>query len=126
MVTRATARKVIATYGKAWATQSVPLILSIFTKDARYYERVFAPPFKGHRGIAKYWKEKVVEDQSNIRFKLIGFWVSGNTVFAEWEAWFNSREKVHRHIREAELLVFRGNKIKEIREYWGHEVEKKG
>ena len=58
MIGKAAAKRILETYGKAWMGQDIPLILSIFTEDASYQERVFSAPFKGHNEIAQYWKEK--------------------------------------------------------------------
>jgi hypothetical protein len=39
-------------YKTAWEQQDAALILTIFTKDAVYYERVLQEPIRGHAGIA--------------------------------------------------------------------------
>ncbi len=119
MVSRAAARKIIQTYGKAWTKQDVPLILSIFSKDGSYQERWYEQPFKGHRAIAKYWTEKVVKEQSKIKFRLINYWVCGNVIFAEfWVSFHTNVEKANKRGKWVGIFEIKGGKIKKFREYW--------
>lgn len=125
MVTRATARNILSTYGKAWEDQDTNLILSIFAKNATYQERTFSKPFKGHKGIASYWNEKVVKEQSKIKFKLLNYWVFGNVIVAEWEAWFYTNvEKANKHMREVAIMETKAGKITHNREYWHSKTTK--
>ncbi|MFH0829789.1 MAG: nuclear transport factor 2 family protein [Candidatus Aenigmatarchaeota archaeon] len=122
MVDRKTADKVLRTYEDAWVKQDPDKILTIFTKDAVYHERAFEKPFVGHGQIRRYWQSKVVEEQSDIKFKLLHSWIDGNTVLAEWDASFYSKAENSRiHIKEVAILEFRGDKIKSLREYWHSE-----
>jgi ketosteroid isomerase-like protein len=119
MVTKETVKNVLKIYGEAWVNQDIDKILSIFKKDGIYHERVLEKPFKGHKEIKEYWKTKVVEEQSNIKFKLLNFYICGDTVIAEWEASFNSNiENARIHMKEVAILEMEDNKIKSLREYW--------
>lgn len=117
MVPRETVLGALETYGKAWVEQDPLLILTIFTPDATYRERVFENPFRGHDEIKRYWQEKVVEEQSNISFALLNTYIDGDTAIAEWEASFTDPDGKKR-IREVAILEFEGNRIKSLREYW--------
>jgi ketosteroid isomerase-like protein len=122
MVSKKTAEKILKTYEEAWVEQNIRKILSIFTKDGLYHERAFKKPFKGHKEIANYWKTKVVEEQSKIKFKLLNYWISGNVLIAEWDASFYSNiEKAKIHIKEVAIMELTGSKIKKLREYWHSE-----
>ena len=119
MVSKDIVKKVLKVYEDAWVNQKPEKILTIFTKDAIYHERAFEKPFIGHEQIKQYWQSKVVEEQSDIKFKLLHLWIDGNTVLAEWEASFYSNiEKARIHIIEVAILEFEGDKIKSLREYW--------
>jgi hypothetical protein len=121
-LTKETARKILKIYGEAWVQQDIKKILSIFTKDGIYHERVLRKPMKGHKEIAKYWKTKVCEEQSNIKFKLLNFYISQNNIIAEWDASFNNNtQHVAVHIQEVAIMEIKGNKIKSLREYWQSE-----
>lgn len=83
----------------------------------------FEAPYKGHAGIAAYWKAKVVDEQSDIKFKLLDYYISGDVVIAEWEASFYSNIKKARiHIKEVAIIEVKDSKIKSLREYWASEV----
>ena len=58
--TREHVRKVIDVYMRAWVGQDPDLIVTIFTEDATYHERVLDEPIRGREGIRKYWTDKVV------------------------------------------------------------------
>ncbi len=115
--------KILKTYGEAWVNQDVNKILSIFAEDGIYQERVFEKPFAGHKQIRNYWQKKVVEEQSDIKFRLLNFYIDGDTVIAEWEASFYSNaEKARIRIKEVAILEIESNKIKSLREYWQSEM----
>jgi len=119
MISKDVARKVLKVYEDAWVNQDPEKILTIFTKDAIYQERAFEKPFIGHKQIKQYWQSKVVEEQSDIKFKLLHFWIDNNVVLAEWDASFYSNiEKARIHIIEVAILEFKGDKIKSLKEYW--------
>ena len=114
---------ILSVYEDAWVNQDPEKILTIFTKDAIYHEKVFEEPLKGHDQIKKYWIEKVVEEQSNIKFKLLNYYIDGNNVIAEWDASFYSNKKNNRiHIKEVAIFEIIDNKIKSLREYWQSEI----
>jgi len=121
-LTKETARKILKAYENAWVEQDTNKILSIFTKDGLYHERVLKEPMKGHKEIAKYWKNKVCKEQSNIKFKLLNFYISGSNIIAEWDASFNNNtQHVVVHIQEVAIMEIKDNKIKSLREYWQSE-----
>ncbi|MBN2051998.1 nuclear transport factor 2 family protein [Candidatus Woesearchaeota archaeon] len=123
MVGKKIVAKILKTYEEAWVEQDISKILSIFAKDGIYHERVLEKPFKGHKGIRKYWQSKVVEEQSNIKFQLLNYYIDGNTVIAEWEASFYSNiENAKLHMKEVAILEIEKNKIKSLREYWHSKI----
>jgi limonene-1,2-epoxide hydrolase len=122
MLDENTVKRILKVYGEAWVEQDIDKILSIFKKDGIYHERVLEEPFRGHKEIKEYWKTKVVEEQSNIKFKLINYYICNNTVIAEWEASFNSNiENARIHMKEVAILEIEDEKIKSLREYWQSE-----
>jgi len=113
---------ILDTYVRAWETQDPGLIVTIFTEDATYHERVLQAPIPDRDAIYRYWQEKVVAAQANIRCKILSIKIAGNTVYAEWEAFFDDlakREK--KRMREIAVLEFRGKLIASLREYWSSE-----
>ena len=100
MVEKQVVQEILQKYEQAWVTQDPELILTIFTEDGIYHERVLKEPFKGHEQIRQYWQSKVVEEQSNIKFKLINYYIDGYTVIAEWDAsFFSNKENKRIHIQ---------------------------
>jgi len=60
---------------------------------------------------------------SDIKFKLLNYYIDGDILVAEWDASFNSAEKNNRvHIKEIAIMEISGDKIKSLREYWQSEV----
>jgi uncharacterized protein (TIGR02246 family) len=122
MVDRNKVETVLRTYAEAWMEQDPEKILTIFTSDATYHERVLKEPFRGHAEIKQYWQSKVVEEQKDIKFKLLNTYIDGDTVIAEWDAvFFNNAEQQTIHLREVAILEFQGDKISSLREYWHSE-----
>jgi SnoaL-like domain len=120
--TRLEAREVLDTYIKAWETQDPDLIVTIFTPSATYHERVLGEPIPDREGIRRYWQAKVVGGQANIRCELLSLYVDGGTVIAEWLAEFDDvAQGVRKRMREIAVLVFNGNLIASLREYWASE-----
>jgi ketosteroid isomerase-like protein len=114
---------VLEVYKTAWEQQDSELILTIFTEDALYHERVLQEPIRGHAGIAAYWKEKVVQGQGGIRFTLLNTYIDGTTGIAEWEVAFEDVLKQERkYMKEIALLEFSAGKIASLREYWASAV----
>ena len=119
MVDKKTVKRILEIYEEAWVGQDIEKILSIFKKGGVYHENVLKKAYKGHKEIANYWRKKVVKEQSDIKFKLLNYYICGNVVIAEWDASFKSNIKKARiHIREVAILEIKGNKIKSLREYW--------
>ena len=122
-LTRQDAHEVIATYIKAWESQDPDLIVTIFTPDATYHERVLQDPIPDRESIRRYWQDKVVTAQANIKCELLSLYLDGETVIAEWEAEFDDlAEGVRKRMREIAVLVFEGRLIASLREYWASEI----
>lgn len=122
MVDENVVKKILKTYEEAWVERDVDKIASIFTEDGVYHERVLREPFRGRDEIRKYWQSKVVEEQSDIQFRLLNTYICGDTVIAEWEAAFNSNvENARIRMREVAILEIKGGKIRSLREYWQSE-----
>ena len=123
MVDKKNAENILKVYENAWVNQDPEKILSIFTEDGIYHEKAFEKPFIGHEQIRQYWQSKVVEEQSDIKFKLLNYYIDGDTIIAEWDASFYSNVKNGRiHIIEVAIIELSENKIKSLREYWQSEV----
>lgn len=117
-----TSRQILKAYGEAWVNQDTKKILSIFHEDGVYSEYAFKEPFRGHAEIREYWESKVVNEQSKINFKLLDYYISGDTLIAEWDASFYSNiEKARLHLREVAIIEIKDGKIKSLKEYWHSE-----
>ena len=112
-------RAMIGVYLHAWMTQDPDLIVTIFTPEATYHERVLEEPIRGIDGIRRYWETKVVTEQANIDARLLNLYLDGSTAIAEWEAQFDDVVKGYRKLmREVAILELAGDKIASLREYW--------
>jgi ketosteroid isomerase-like protein len=114
----------VRTYLTAWATQDPDLIVTIFTDDATYHERVLQEPIRTAAGIRDYWQTKVVAGQANIDARLLNLYRAddGFTAIAEWEATFDDLvQGIRKRMREVAILEFRGELIASLREYWASE-----
>jgi ketosteroid isomerase-like protein len=110
-------------YKTAWEHKDAELILTIFTDDAVYHERVLQEPIRGHAGIAAYWQEKVVKGQDRISFTLLNTYLDGTTGIAEWEVSFDDCvQRKRKHMKEIAIMEFVDGKIASLREYWASEV----
>jgi SnoaL-like domain len=122
-LTKQQVREVLDVYMRAWTEQDPELITSIFTDGAAYHERVLEAPILGRDGIRHYWQTKVVGSQANIKVELLHLYLDGATAIAEWEAEFDdTAQQVRKRMREVALLVFEGQLIASLREYWASEV----
>lgn len=122
MVEKKLVRELIKIYEEAWVNRDPDKIITIFTKDATYFDPKMKKVYSGHDGIKNYWRIKVVEEQRDIKFKLLNIYVDGNTAIAEWDATFyNTKENVKIHLLEVAILEFQGDKIKSLREYYASE-----
>jgi len=122
MVDKKLVLSLIETYKKAWINQNPNLIITIFHEDGEYGEYLLNGAYKGHQEIKYYWQRKVVEEQSNIKFKLLNLYIDKGTAIAEWDTSFYSNiEKKTIHIVEVAILEITDNKIKRLREYWHSE-----
>lgn len=122
MIDEQIVKNILKKYEEAWVEQDINKILSIFNENGIYHEQVLKEPIVGHKAISEYWKTKVCEEQSEIKFKLLNYYICGNTVIAEWVASFNSNiEHARIHIKEVAILEIENDKIKSLREYWQSE-----
>ena len=123
MITQVEAKHILNIYKQAWEDQDSDLILKIFNNDAIYHEKTFEQPYVGHNGIKQYWEDKVVKQQSNIKFKLLSLYIDGNTIIAEWDSEFDDiKLKARKHIREVAIIELKDNKISHLREYWASRI----
>ena len=121
-LTRQDVQDVVDTYIRAWVEKDPDLIVTIFTDTATYHERVLEEPIRNREGIRQYWQTKVVESQDRITCKLLSLFLDGNTAIVEWEAEFDDLpQKVRKRMREVAILVFEGQLIASLREYWSSE-----
>jgi ketosteroid isomerase-like protein len=117
-------RNVIDDYLRAWMSQDPDLIVTLFTPNATYHERVLDEPICGAAGIRAYWQTKVVTEQANIETDLLNLYLDGSTAIAEWEARFDDLVEGHRkRMREVAILEFDGARIAGLREYWASEQQ---
>ena len=122
-LSRQQAYDIIAIYIRAWETQDPELIVTIFTEAATYHERVLGEPIPDRDAIRRYWQEKVVQSQANIRCQLLNLYLDGQVVIAEWEAEFDDLAKgVRKRMKEIAVLTFEGGLISSLREYWASEA----
>lgn len=121
-LTKQDVRQVLDTYIQAWQDQDPDLIVTIFTESATYHERVLQAPIPDREAIRRYWQDKVVQSQANIKCELLALYLDGDTAIAEWEAEFDDvAEGVRKRMREIAVLVFEGHLISSLREYWSSE-----
>jgi ketosteroid isomerase-like protein len=122
-LTKQDVREVIAVYIEAWQSQDPDLIVTIFTPGATYHERVLEDPIPDREAIRRYWQEKVVQSQANIRCELLTLYLDGDTAIAEWLAEFDDlTQGVRKRMREIAVLEFDGHLIASLREYWTSET----
>jgi ketosteroid isomerase-like protein len=123
MLTRQRVDEVLDVYVRAWERQDPDLIVTIFTDDASYHERVLDDPIRTRQGIRTYWERKVVAAQANIECRVLAVYVDGDTAIVEWEAHFDDLvERVRKRMREVAILEFDGQLISSLREYWTSEI----
>jgi SnoaL-like domain len=125
-LTKQDVRKVIAVYMKAWREQDPDLIVTIFTPEATYHERVMEDvTIAGQEAIRDYWKSKVVGAQANITCGLVHLYLDHDTstAIAEWIAEFDDvGQGVRKRMKEIAVLTFEGRLISSLREYWASEL----
>jgi uncharacterized protein (TIGR02246 family) len=121
-LTKQYARDVIDRYIQAWVERDTNLIVTIFTEDATYHERVLSEPIRGREGIRAYWQAKVVNFQRNIKCEPLNLYLDGNTAIVEWEAQFDDlAQGIRKRMKEVAILVFEDQLITSLREYWSSE-----
>ena len=122
-LTKQIVRDVLDVYIKAWETQDPDLIVTIFTDDASYHERVLQAPIPNREAIRRYWETKVAKEQANIKCELVALYLDGSTAIAEWVAEFDDMvQGVRKRMKEIAVLDFRGRQISALREYWSSET----
>ena len=118
-LTAQTVRDIVDIYIRAWVEQDPDLIVTIFTDTATYHERVLEEPIRDRTGIRAYWQKKVVESQRDITCEVLNLYLDGSTAIVEWDVQFDDlAEGVRRRMREVAILVFDGQLIASLREYW--------
>lgn len=121
-LTKHDVREVLDVYIRAWEGQDPDLIITIFTENATYHERVLEAPIPNREAIREYWEHKVVASQANIKCELLNLYLDGATAIAEWEAEFDDVvQRVRKRMREIAVLDFEGRQIAALREYWSSE-----
>lgn len=119
MLTREHVLDVLDVYIRAWQEQDPDLIVTIFTPDATYRERVLYEPIPDRDAIRAYWQSKVVGSQANITCELLHLYLDGDTAIAEWLAEFDDvADGVRKRMREIAVLTFEDGLISSLREYW--------
>lgn len=122
-LTKQDVRDVIAVYIKAWQERDPDLIVTIFTPDATYHERVMRDPIPDREAIREYWRSKVVGAQANITCELVELYLDGDTAIAEWVAEFDDlAQGVRKRMKEIAVLTFEDGRISSLREYWASET----
>lgn len=121
-LTKQDVREVLDVYIRAWETQDPDLIVTIFTENATYHERVLEAPIPNRGAIRHYWATKVAAEQANIKCELLNVYLDGTTAIAEWEAEFDDVvQGMRKRMREIAVLDFDGRQIAALREYWSSE-----
>ncbi len=111
-------KKLLDVYGKAWVDRDSDLITTIFTEDATY-DDPHEPINIGKQAIKKYWQEKVVKGQSDIKFNLQNIWIDKETVIAEWQAEFTDVvRQIRIKMKEVGIFTYRNGKFSSLREYY--------
>ncbi|MEU8152003.1 nuclear transport factor 2 family protein [Nonomuraea sp. NPDC048901] len=122
-LTKHDVREVLDVYVRAWVGQDPDLIVTIFTEDATYHERVLQAPIPNREAIRRYWETKVVESQANIKCEVLNVYLDGDTAIVEWEAEFDDLvQRVRKRMREIAVLTIEDRKITSLREYWSSET----
>jgi ketosteroid isomerase-like protein len=115
---RALGRTLVDTLTQGWSKADIPLIMSVFSDNAVFYETPFAAPCTGAEAIRRYWTD-VPYHQSDITATSGEIYAAG--------PWFSTEFKtVFRRRRTGEWVEARGamfcettdGKISELRMYW--------
>jgi uncharacterized protein (TIGR02246 family) len=121
-LTREHVQEVLDVYVRAWQTQDPDLIVTIFTPEATYHERVLGDPIPDREAIRQYWVDKVVKAQANVTCRVLKVYLDGDTAIAEWLAEFDDvAQGVRKRMREIAVLEFNGPLIASLHEYWASE-----
>ena len=111
--------RIMDAYGRAWTTQDVALLLSLFTEDATYHENPFNAPLAGYEAIAAYWQRAVISNQREIQFRWRHVYSDGAQHAIEWQAQFSRIDPPQRvELRGMMFLQLAGDRIGRLREYW--------
>jgi len=112
------ATKLINLYGKAWETQDIELISTLFTEDATYNDPKELENI-GLNAIKEYWKYKVIGEQKDIKFELKNVWIDGDVVIAEWHATFKDiKRSLNIDMLETAIFTVKDDKFSSLREYY--------
>jgi ketosteroid isomerase-like protein len=123
VLTKDDVRAVLDVYIRAWQEQDPDLILTVFTDNALYHERVMGEPMRGRGAIRQYWESKVVGAQANISCTLLSLYLDGDVATAEWVAVFDDVvQGLRKRMKDVAILRFEDGKIASLREYWASET----
>jgi len=119
MLTEAAFKRIMRAYGNAWEKLDSSALVKIFTRTGTYRVRPFERPYRGHKGIRRYWDGIVKVKEKNVRFALGRVFVNDDVGVAEWKARFTRRDNGHpEELRGIILAKVRNGKIRELWEYW--------
>lgn len=88
MISQAEVGDWLAAYREAWLLRDPGRIVALFTDEASYREKRFAPPAAGTEGIRRYWEDNVVRNERDVAFAVEQVAVTGDQAFVHWRASF--------------------------------------
>ena len=113
------AKELIARYADAWVSKDANKILQLFSVDGTYFDPDLKKELVGHSQIRNYWMTRVFQEESNIKFELLTYYICENTLIAEWKANFTylpTNKGIN--MQEIAIMEIRNSKITSFREYW--------
>lgn len=119
MITNKFAKELINRYAEAWVSKDADKILHLFSVDGTYFDPDLKRTLVGHSQIRHYWMTRVFEEESNIKFELLKYYIFKNTLIAEWKANFTylpTNQDVN--MQEIAIMEIENSKIISFREYW--------
>ncbi len=123
-------KEIMIKYGKSWEKQDIDLILDCFLPNGIYQESPLSKPYKGHKEIARFWKNIVQNKTEKIKFKLGKCYLAEDkkTGFAEWECSCTHKYKekwIKEKMAGIMILKIQKGKISYLNEYWTKKSEGK-
>jgi hypothetical protein len=108
-LTKQQVREVLDVYIRAWEGQDPALIVTIFTEEASYHERVMGEPIRGRDGIRDYWQTKVVGTQPTSPASCsTSTWTTARRSPSGKATFDDTAQQVGKRMREVALLTFDG------------------